>query len=82
MKIFGKRGCDECSSWKIRFNIIDNDPVRIAEQLTEEEAKKIFEEIKKKLEDNSSWIEVEHKADDSRECEVFNKTNIISIEMY
>ena len=81
MKIFGKRGCDDYCDWKVKINLLGEVDAEVAEQLTEEEAKKIYDKLIEQFKNKEPLLEVEYKGDNGREVESFVKSNIVSIEM-
>lgn len=80
--IKGKRGCDTEKNCTVRLRCVNDSIAKVAEQLTEEEAKEIYSKLKTELENKSEWIEIEYIDRGEFTRELFNKRNILSIEWY
>lgn len=83
MKIFGKKGCDENRNFSVRINLVGEFAGLIGQQLTEEEATEIYEKLKAQFQDKrTETIECFYNDKGCPTTEIYNKANIVSIEMY
>lgn len=80
--IFGRKNCNYNRDWKIVLWLDSDNVCEIAEQLRKEEADKIYQEIKLKLQDKSDFIEFQtEESAKTNTWEYFSKKHIVSVKM-
>ena len=82
MSLFGRTGCEE-RTWKVVIYLTSDNQIDLTQQIPKSEATKFYKELKKTLQDNSNFIEVEtDNGDDcSKDTRLFNKANITHIKL-
>ena len=82
--IFGRKNCNYNQDWVVRLNLkLGQASLMIAEQLRYQEAVDIYEEVKKKLQDKTDFIEIQTEQNSKdNNLEFFLKRHILSVEIF